>query len=126
MVVESVYSMDGDFAPLKEIAALCKQYDAGLIVDEAHATGVYGNRGEGLVGELGIEDACDHANDEEQQIQQHTHVSLQGRRGPAAPRQFTAGRSGTDFAQGLRWRSMRLSITSGPAFAKGPAPGMTA
>ena len=58
VVVESVYSMDGDLAPLKEIAALCKQYDAGLIVDEAHATGVYGNRGEGLVGALGLEDAC--------------------------------------------------------------------
>lgn len=58
VVVESVYSMDGDVAPLKEIAALCRQYDAGLIVDEAHATGVYGNRGEGLVGELGIEAEC--------------------------------------------------------------------
>lgn len=58
VVVESVYSMDGDIAPLKEIAALCKQYDAGLIVDEAHATGVYGNRGEGLVAELGLEDVC--------------------------------------------------------------------
>ncbi|MBS1612632.1 MAG: pyridoxal phosphate-dependent aminotransferase family protein [Bacteroidetes bacterium] len=58
VVVESVYSMDGDLAPLKEIAALCNQYDAGLIVDEAHATGVYGNRGEGLVGALDLEDAC--------------------------------------------------------------------
>lgn len=58
VVVESVYSMDGDVAPLKEIAALCKQYDAGLIVDEAHATGVYGNRGEGLIGELGLEHDC--------------------------------------------------------------------
>lgn len=58
VVVESVYSMDGDLAPLNEIAALCKQYDAGLIVDEAHATGVYGYRGEGLVGALDLEDAC--------------------------------------------------------------------
>lgn len=58
VIVESVYSMDGDVAPLKEIAALCKQYDAALIVDEAHATGVYGNRGEGLVGELELEQDC--------------------------------------------------------------------
>ena len=42
VVVESIYSMDGDFAPLKEIDALCKKYEAGLIVDEAHATGVFG------------------------------------------------------------------------------------
>ena len=49
VAVESIYSMDGDEAPIKEIIALCKQYDALLIVDEAHATGVFGNSGEGLV-----------------------------------------------------------------------------
>lgn len=58
VVVESVYSMDGDFAPLKEIADLCQQYDAGLIVDEAHATGVFGAKGEGRVTELGLEINC--------------------------------------------------------------------
>jgi 8-amino-7-oxononanoate synthase len=42
VVIESIYSMDGDFAPLKQIAALCEQYEAGLIIDEAHATGVFG------------------------------------------------------------------------------------
>lgn len=47
VVTESVFSMDGDFAPLPEIAALCKKYDAGLIVDEAHATGVFGEQGTG-------------------------------------------------------------------------------
>lgn len=47
--VESIYSMDGDEAPLKEIAELCKKYQAILIVDEAHATGVFGDKGEGLV-----------------------------------------------------------------------------
>ncbi len=56
VVVESVYSMDGDMAPLAEIARLCKQYDAQLIVDEAHATGVIGTHGEGLVCSLGLED----------------------------------------------------------------------
>lgn len=55
VAVESVYSMDGDLAPLKEITELCKKYNAGLIVDEAHATGVFGKKGEGRVMELGIE-----------------------------------------------------------------------
>lgn len=55
VAVESAYSMDGDIAPLKEMAELCKKYNAGLIVDEAHATGVFGQMGEGRVVELGIE-----------------------------------------------------------------------
>jgi len=58
VVVESVYSMDGDFAPLTEIAALCKKHNAGLIVDEAHATGVFDNRGEGRVQQLGLAHQC--------------------------------------------------------------------
>lgn len=55
VVVESVYSMDGDFAPLVEIATLCDMYKANLIVDEAHATGIFGKKGEGKVVELGLE-----------------------------------------------------------------------
>ncbi len=55
VAIESVYSMDGDEAPLKEIVTLCKKYDALLIVDEAHATGVYGKKGEGLVCKYGLE-----------------------------------------------------------------------
>ena len=54
VVVESVYSMDGDMAPLTEIVAVCKKYNAALIVDEAHAVGIFGN-GKGLVSELGLE-----------------------------------------------------------------------
>ncbi|HET9430262.1 MAG TPA: pyridoxal phosphate-dependent aminotransferase family protein, partial [Chitinophagaceae bacterium] len=42
VAVESIYSMDGDAAPLPEIATLCLDYNANLIVDEAHATGVFG------------------------------------------------------------------------------------
>lgn len=55
IVVESVYSMDGDFAPLEELAQLCKKYDARLIVDEAHAVGMFGKNGAGRVVELGLE-----------------------------------------------------------------------
>lgn len=55
VVVESIYSMDGDTAHLKEIVALCKKYYANLIVDEAHATGVTENSGKGLVQQLNLE-----------------------------------------------------------------------
>ncbi len=55
VAVESVYSMDGDYAPLTEIAALCKKYNANFIVDEAHATGITMNLGKGRVQELGLE-----------------------------------------------------------------------
>lgn len=55
VVVESLFSMDGDEAPLKEYASLCRETGASLIVDEAHAVGVYGSRGSGLVEENDIE-----------------------------------------------------------------------
>lgn len=55
VAVESVYSMDGDFAPLSELATLCDKYDAILIVDEAHSTGIFGKNGSGLVCALGLE-----------------------------------------------------------------------
>ena len=58
VVTESVFSMDGDLAPLLNISALCNQYGAFLIVDEAHATGVLGKNGSGLVQELELEDSC--------------------------------------------------------------------
>lgn len=56
VAVESIYSMDGDMAPLPELANLCEQYNAALLVDEAHATGVYGSNGEGLVVAYGLQD----------------------------------------------------------------------
>jgi 8-amino-7-oxononanoate synthase len=55
VAVESVYSMDGDVSCLKEISDLCKKYNANLIVDEAHATGITSNNGKGVVEALGIE-----------------------------------------------------------------------
>lgn len=53
--VEGVYSMDGDLAPLDRILALCKQYGAHLILDDAHGTGVMGKHGRGTAGHFGIE-----------------------------------------------------------------------
>jgi 8-amino-7-oxononanoate synthase len=50
--------MDGDMGPLAEMASLCRQFNAHLIVDEAHATGFIGKRGEGLVQHLQLQDDC--------------------------------------------------------------------
>lgn len=55
VVTESIFSMDGDKASLTDLARLCKKHNCYLIVDEAHATGVFGQNGKGLVQELGIE-----------------------------------------------------------------------
>ncbi len=54
IVVESIFSMDGDRAPLQDLATLAARYDAELIVDEAHATGVCGPQGRGCVAEAGL------------------------------------------------------------------------
>lgn len=56
VAIESVYSILGDQAKLKSINALCKQYEASLIVDEAHAIGVFGEQGKGLVCECNLQD----------------------------------------------------------------------
>lgn len=56
VAVESIYSMDGDAAPLIEIAARCKKYNAALCVDEAHAGGIFGTNGAGLCEALGLAD----------------------------------------------------------------------
>src|SRR5579871_697301 len=59
VVVDGVYSMEGDVAPLPEIATLCERYGARLMVDEAHAFGVLGARGAGAAEALGVEDRVD-------------------------------------------------------------------
>ncbi|MEZ5008916.1 MAG: pyridoxal phosphate-dependent aminotransferase family protein [Chitinophagales bacterium] len=58
VIVESIYSMDGDKALLKEIANLKEKYPYELIVDEAHALGIFGNQGRGLCNEAKIEADC--------------------------------------------------------------------
>jgi 8-amino-7-oxononanoate synthase len=59
IVTESVFSMDGDLAPLKEIAPLAKRYNAWTMIDEAHATGIFGERGGGLAEYFGVENDID-------------------------------------------------------------------
>jgi 8-amino-7-oxononanoate synthase len=59
IVTDTVFSMDGDRAPLKEIVDLAKRYEAMVMVDEAHALGVLGEHGSGLVEELALEGQVD-------------------------------------------------------------------
>lgn len=59
IVVESIYSMDGDQSPLAEITQLATEHGAFIILDEAHSTGSYGLNGSGLAVDLGIEEMID-------------------------------------------------------------------
>src|SRR6266511_3876939 len=59
VVVDGVFSMEGDVPPLPEICDLCERFGARLMVDEAHAAGVLGARGAGTAEELGVEDRVD-------------------------------------------------------------------
>ncbi|MCG8518038.1 MAG: 8-amino-7-oxononanoate synthase [Pseudomonadales bacterium] len=54
VVTDGIFSMDGDMAPLRELAALCREHDALLLVDDAHGLGVLGERGAGSLEHLGL------------------------------------------------------------------------
>lgn len=57
LVTESLFSMDGDAAPLDLYAEIAQQFNVALIVDEAHAVGLYGKNGAGLINHFGVENA---------------------------------------------------------------------
>lgn len=59
VVVESIYSMDGDRCPLADLVSLKKRYSFLLMVDEAHATGLYGENGSGIIEEDNVSDGVD-------------------------------------------------------------------
>lgn len=59
VIFESVYSMDGDVAPIKEIVALAKRYNAITYLDEVHAIGIYGEEGAGYANKLNISNEID-------------------------------------------------------------------
>ncbi len=59
IITDSIFSMDGDIAPLDKIVALAEKYDCIIMIDEAHALGVMGKNGKGLAEHFGVEDKID-------------------------------------------------------------------
>lgn len=62
VILESVYSMDGDVSLLREVVDIAKKYQAITYVDEVHAVGLYGEHGGGIIEKLGLEDDIDFVN----------------------------------------------------------------
>jgi len=104
VVTESVFSMDGDVAPLREIATLTKKHNALLMVDEAHALGIMGNTGMGLAEDFGIGDQIDF------------HMGTLGKAGGGAGGYLAASRSWIDLLVN-KARSFIYSTAPPPAQA---------
>lgn len=104
LIVESLFSMDGDFAPLKEYAGICRKHDVALIIDEAHAVGVFGKRGSGLI--------------EDCEIEQNTFLSINtAGKALGAAGAFVAGESWAIEYLIQRARSFIFSTAPPPAVA---------
>ncbi|BDS08388.1 8-amino-7-oxononanoate synthase [Oceaniferula spumae] len=104
VVTESIFSMDGDAAPLKEIAELTQKHRALLMVDEAHALGIRGQSGMGLAEELGISELIDF------------HMGTLGKAGGVAGGYLAASRSWIDLLVN-KARSFIYSTAPPPAQA---------
>ena len=59
IVVDGVYSMEGDIAPVPDLVALCEKYNASLMIDDAHGLGVIGENGSGIASHFGLTDSVD-------------------------------------------------------------------
>lgn len=105
VVTESVFSMDGDTAPLAGIAALCKHHGALLMVDEAHALGVFGNTGTGLAEQLGVQDGID------------LHMGTLGK---------AAGVAGGYIAAGRKWIDLLVNKSRSFIYSTAPPPAQAA
>ena len=100
IITDSVFSMDGDIAPLKEIVSLKEKYNAVLFLDEAHAFGIYGEKGQGLAHELRLNHKID--------IQMGTLSKAAGSEGG-----YICGKS--EFIEFLRNKSRSFIFSTAPS-----------
>jgi 8-amino-7-oxononanoate synthase len=88
VITDAVFSMDGDLAPLPELLALCEQYDAWLLVDDAHGFGVLGEQGRGTLSYFGLDDALKNRGEQDEMQeaaqQRFQRIILMGTLGKAA------------------------------------------
>ncbi|MFK7909387.1 MAG: aminotransferase class I/II-fold pyridoxal phosphate-dependent enzyme [Akkermansiaceae bacterium] len=105
VITESVFSMDGDTAPLEKITRLCKQNGALLMVDEAHALGVFGDTGMGLAEQLGLHNAID------------LHMGTLGK---------AAGVAGGYIAANQKWIDLILNKARSFIYSTAPPPAQAA
>ena len=94
LVTDSLFSMDGDLAPIPQLAALADRYQAILMVDEAHAIGVFGKNGEGAV---------EHFAEDDPWLRSHVHIRV----GTFAKSLGSAGGFVCGTASLIRWLSNR-------------------